>query len=315
MRFSVAEIASRFEDAFAGAGPAWSLVRYFSPDVMVAASSEESFRTGDFQLVLGELHPTNTLSWSCFASQHPRMEELMRNVERDTRSQLVFIPQFPKKSWVQRMNVSLVPPHFVRFEIVEQAPGEPRCRSLPAAAVVIERQGDRLVARTRDGQTSFDAFELFGLALTQQCTRILGSMFPLDRHAPRISLGDLVVARERWRLPVSELDFPAIQEPADRFLAARRWARRHGLPRFCFYRAPGETKPVFLDLDSPIYVDVLARLARARGQGSPDGGGDLLISEMLPGIDQAWLSDHEGNRYTCELRVAALDTGPGVSDR
>ncbi len=311
VHFTVAQIARRFEDAFADVEPAWSLVRYFSPDVMVAASSEESFRAGDFQLVLGELHPTNTLSWSCFASQHPRIEELLGNVERDMESYFVLLPQFSKTVWVQRMNISLVPSHFLRYELVEQAPSHRQCRPLPAAGVVIEHQGDQLVARTRDGKTSFDVIELFGLQLTQRCTRILGSMFHLDRHAPRMSLDDLVIARERWCFTDSEMEFPAIQNPADRFLVARRWARQHGLPRFCFYRAPGESKPVYLDLDSPIYVDILARLARARGKGT-DGEKSLVISEMLPRIDQAWLSDHEGNRYTCELRLAALEKQPST---
>jgi hypothetical protein len=307
VHFKVAQIASRFDDAFDNAGPAWSLVRYFSPDVMVAADSEESFRAGDFQLVLGELHPTNTLSWSCFASQHPRFEELLGNLERDMESHVVLMPQLPKTTWVQRMNISLVLPHFLRCELVEQAPSCPPCRSLPAAGVVVELQGDRLIARTRDGETRFDAIELFGLQLTEHCARFLAAMFPLDLHSPRMTFDDLVITRERWRFAVSEMEFPAIREPADRFLAARRWARRHGLPRFCFYRAPGEMKPVYLDLDSPIYVDILARLARARVDG-PEGGGDLVVSEMLPGIDQAWLSDHQRHRYTCELRLAALET-------
>ncbi|MEA2562155.1 MAG: hypothetical protein QOH06_3659 [Acidobacteriota bacterium] len=308
VRLTVAQIAGRFEDAFGDAGPAWSLVRYFSPDIMIAASSEESFRAGSYQLVVGEIHPTNTLSWSCFASQHLCIEELLRNLEHDMQSHPVLVPQLPKTTWVQRMNISLVLPRFLRYELAEQPPGHPQCRSLPAAGVVIERQGDRLSARTRDGRIGFNAIELLGLQLTEHCARILASMFPLDRHSPRMTLDDLVIARERWRFPVSELEFAALQDPTERFLATRRWARRHGLPRFCFYRSPREQKPIYLDLDSPIYVDIFARLARACAEG-PYAGRDLLVSEMLPRIDQVWLSDHEGHQYTCELRLAALDTG------
>jgi hypothetical protein len=33
---------------------------------------------------------------------------------------------------------------------------------------------------------------------------------------------------------------------------------------------------------------------------------------MLPGPDDCWLEDSNG-RYTCELRVVAVDTGRGAS--
>ena len=31
---------------------------------------------------------------------------------------------------------------------------------------------------------------------------------------------------------------------------------------------------------------------------------------MLPAPDQLWLTDPDGRRYTCELRVVAVDTRP-----
>jgi hypothetical protein len=35
-----------------------------------------------------------------------------------------------------------------------------------------------------------------------------------------------------------------------------------------------------------------------------------VITEMLPEIDDSWLPDREGNVYTCELRLTALDLAP-----
>jgi len=32
-----------------------------------------------------------------------------------------------------------------------------------------------------------------------------------------------------------------------------------------------------------------------------------VFTEMLPDVEQSWLPDAEGRRYTCELRMVALD--------
>ena len=58
----------------------------------------------------------------------------------------------------------------------------------------------------------------------------------------------------------------------------RRWARAAGLPRRFFARVPGETKPLCVDLDSPLLVEAFARMA-----GATAGEGPLRLSEMLPG--------------------------------
>lgn len=304
---TVAEIAGRFGAAFGDVRPAWSLARYFSPDVMIAARGEAAFRAGEFQLVLGEIHASNTLSWSSFVSQHPLPESLLANVERDMGDGPVVMPQLDKEYFTQRNNVSLVPPGFYRYELAEQAPSRPSCRPLPAAAVVVERDGHRLTARTRDGRLSFPAIELFGLQLTEECSRLLGRALPVRRHQPRLTLDGLVIARERWRFGRAELDLAAARDPAQRFLATRRWARGQRLPRFCFYRAAGEDKPCYLDLASPLYVDLFCRLVRtavAAGGGREDE--TLVVEEMLPTIEDTWLTDAAGHRYACELRMVGV---------
>ena len=83
------------------------------------------------------------------------------------------------------------------------------------------------------------------------------------------------------------------------FAAVRSWARAHGLPRWLFARIPEETKPVFVDLASPIYVEMFARIARR--------GTTLTCSEMLPDLDDTWIPDVQGRTYTGELRVVAVD--------
>ncbi|HVY49714.1 MAG TPA: lantibiotic dehydratase, partial [Minicystis sp.] len=121
---------------------------------------------------------------------------------------------------------------------------------------------------------------------------------PRSPHTPRITIDDVIVHRESWTFRSEDVPFAGERDAVSRFAAARRWAREHGMPRFCFYRASQEGKPCFVDFESPIYVDVLAKLARAAKS--------VTVSEMLPTPDACWLSDGP-HRYTSELRLVAVD--------
>jgi hypothetical protein len=132
-----------------------------------------------------------------------------------------------------------------------------------------------------------------------------------------------VIARETWQFPADQLDFAATSDEAVRFAAARAWWRRESLPAQVFVKVPGETKPFFVDFTSPPYINILAKAVRRLQAGTPgpqapsrsavagekadDAVPVVQVSEMLPGLDQLWLSDHEGNRYTSECRVVAVD--------
>jgi hypothetical protein len=69
-----------------------------------------------------------------------------------------------------------------------------------------------------------------------------------------------------------------------------------------------EDKPVYVDFDSPILVDNLAKIIRrTMDQGAADA--TIAITEMLPTIEQAWLRDAAGQRYTSEFRIVTVDRG------
>jgi hypothetical protein len=36
-------------------------------------------------------------------------------------------------------------------------------------------------------------------------------------------------------------------------------------------------------------------------------GASITVSEMIPGLEQVWLPDASGGRYTSELRIVAVD--------
>ena len=216
------------------------------------------------------------------------------------------------------MAPGFVLPRFYRFKLSDEPLDHAASGDLPAGEVVVFETPEKIMARTRDGRLSFDAIDLIGAHLTNECSTILGSLLAPAAHWPRITVDDVVISRERWRFAASDPELGAIRDAGERFLAVRRWARAHGLPRFCFYKFSHEPKPCYLDFDSPIYVDIFVKMLRAAlrdptkdhsntagrpGVAPPPRSDSFSISEMLPRVDQAWLTDAEGNRYTCELRT------------
>jgi hypothetical protein len=175
----------------------------------------------------------------------------------------------------------------------------------------VEDLGKGLIARTRDGEHSFDVVEMFDTVFSYLTINHFRILHPAA-HTPRVTIDDLVVCREAWRFLPSEISFAFVKDEAERFVAARRWVREQGMPRFTFVKVPVELKPLFLDFESPTYVDIFAkyvRLSEERGFAQQS----ITISEMLPAIDQAWLPDAEGNLYTSEFRIISVDRGSRAS--
>ena len=73
-----------------------------------------------------------------------------------------------------------------------------------------------------------------------------------------------------------------------------------------FCRFTGEIKPIYADLTSLASIDLLARsVRRSRRKGRRRR--EAHVVEMLPALDQAWLTDAQGQRYASELRMVAVD--------
>jgi hypothetical protein len=294
-------------EAFNAPGPGWESARYHSPDIMIAAESEEQIQRGDFNFVMGEIHVgINTLGLSFFLEQHPSPEDLFRAIELDLPAPRV-VAVAPKHTQfaTARTHVALVSPKDYRLEFALDSYRIPQSRTLPIGSLVIENCGDRLVARTRDRQVQFDLVEVLADALTG----LISSRFkllPSRRHSPRINFDRLVVARESWSFSASEISFAYHRDERERFLAARRWARLQRMPRFIFVKSPVEVKPVYIDLESPIYVDLLAKTVR-RTVENDSADSVIVFVEMLPTHKQAWLPDAEGQRYTSEFRIVTVD--------
>ena len=131
-------------------------------------------------------------------------------------------------------------------------------------------------------------------------------LLPEMQHSPRVTIDQLVVRRESWRFAPADLPFAFEESEVRRFVGARRWARAHGVPRFAYMRSSLEVKPIYIDFESPVAVNIFAKMVR-RAKEHISGTASLKFSEMLPTLEETWLTDVVGNRYTSEIRLVAVD--------
>lgn len=301
------ELRPRVQEQFNASDSGWKSAIYHSPDLMIAAESVDAIRRGDYQLVLGEMHASvNTLRPAFFSEHHPSPSDLNRYFQLDQ----IFpraVPLIPKSLWpakTARLLPVLITPQDFRIEFVPEPNSIPPSQVLPCGTLVVEDCGGELVVRTRDGRLRFDPLEVFSDTPTLSAInsfKVLAS----DRHTPRVTIDKLVVSRELWTFTPDEISCAYEKTDSARFIAARRWAQAHGIPRFAFMKATIETKPVFVDFDSPIYVNIFSKIVR-RARGTKEA--QIAVSEMLPTPDQVWLPDAAGRHYTSELRVVAVDS-------
>jgi hypothetical protein len=307
VRFTATRLKEKVENRFPAGSPGWVLARYHSPDIMIAAASDEAIKRGDYLMVMGELHiAVNTQTAELFLAQHPSREALIRNIEIDLpETRLAPVLSKRMEGIALRTRRSTVLPNDFRVALssdsFDSAPGS----VTPISAMVVEYRRGNLSVSTHDGKNRFDIVEAFGELLSSWLVNYF-HILPPQEHVPRVMINRLVIVRETWSPEASELAFAREKEESQRFLQARKFARSHGMPRFVFVKTPVERKPFYVDFDSPIYVNIFARLARK----TVDQIGErtrIVVTEMLPGTDQVWLRDKEGNRYTSELRIVAVD--------
>jgi hypothetical protein len=301
--YDVDRAALLARDVFPGDRRVWGLALQFSPDVLISAESPEAFARGELSGVLGEMHGGNTLHSVALLAQHPAVDDLRAALAHDTSGTPVVFRQLPKSAWIVRSSPLLVLPTFYRFEIGDDLASLPACRPLPAAMLVAVDDGISVKMRARDGSFSCEAYELFCDRLSYEISGILarGLAHAGAVHTPRIDLGPLTIARERWETTAEAMSFLDETDRSRRFALIRAWARDLGMPRWVFFKTPIEKKPCYLDFDSLVYVDLFAKFVRQ----VRDRTSTITFTAMQPGLDETWLCDGAGNRYTCELRLVA----------
>jgi hypothetical protein len=326
-QFSSAELRPLVEEAFRARGPGWRHARQHSPDLLIRAPSVEAIRAGDYQVVLGEVHlAANTLRTALVVSQHPHPEELRQAMLGDIPEPTV-IPWVPKQREGGKDKNPLgfdVPPTGARLELgllsakdlrlaldPDDPPSDPHATTLLLGYCLVTECDGELSVVTRDGKHRIEIIDFCEIAFSERAVNSF-RLLPPAPYTPRITIDRLIVHRETWRLPLGETGFPAAGTEEERFLLARGFMRRHGMPRHVFVRSPYENKPFFVDFASPAAIEILARACRR----AIEKGGDEIrigISEMVPEPEQCWLPGPGGERYTSEIRFVIVDRSPAAA--
>jgi hypothetical protein len=265
---------------------------------------------GNFLMVLGELHITlNTLSGRCFADQHPDRATLIA-AERADRGprRVITIPANDHPTVTSRTyppSDILGPGELYWSSAITDSFDPPESDTvLPGAAMTVTRRGQDLVVQVMPSGTELDFFEVIGDAMTGALSDAFQPVAPAA-HRPRITIDRFVLSREQWTFQVTDSSWAFAKDEQERYRLARRWRQDHGLPERVFYRVPVELKPTAADFRSIVLVNLLAKNIR---QTQAAGHAQFTVTEMLPDLDQLWLTDRQGRRYSSELRIIAYDS-------
>ncbi|MFI7673230.1 lantibiotic dehydratase [Actinophytocola sp. NPDC049390] len=303
--FTAAELASAAAAAFPAERPGWSAGRLHSPDLQLCATDAAAVERGDYLVVLGELHAAwPTFDCAVFTRWHPDPERLRAALAADLgqhRVRPLYPTTWPRYSGRVAHTLDGATDHQLAFT---GAPGADPARLLPTTAVTVHREpGGGLVAHGPDGRT-WPLIEVFSALLAMHAVdgfKLVGGA----PHTPRITIDRLVVARETWRTTLGETGLGTVTGERERYLAVRRWRRTLGLPERVFVKLAAETKPVYVDLTSPVFACSLCAMVRAAlRDGRPDA---VTVTEVLPDTGDHWLTDADGHRYSSELRLQLLD--------
>jgi hypothetical protein len=279
---------------------------YPSADLQLEAKSIEAVGRGEYRWILAELHPPVALLhhgfyWSC-----PDKAALGQALVQATKNCPSFHFGFFAADFTATTAVRVLDAIPERTSFVAAQRGNPRWRIVPPAEIEVyvdDKNGD-VCLRTRGAREYLGSF-------ARAWVIPLGfHPFHFGRapHMPRLRCGRVIVQRRSWTLTFEELgpgNFTGISR--DLVLAVERLRAEKGWPRYVFIRpseqalrrsgAEGrdkDTKPVFIDLESYLFLEILHRwLTKA---------GELEISEMLPDPDHLLWQETDGRR-SFELRT------------
>jgi hypothetical protein len=269
-----------------------------APDLQIIAADRAALEAGDWQLLLGEIHPDLAIWEHCFLMWCPDPEALaVEYRETGHASAISFGP-------TRELGVHILCRAHERsddwtFLRPLWAPGSD---SLSRAEALVDHTGDDLVVRDRQGRARGSLLHQWRVAGNTHRFEWVGT----GAHSPRLRVGRVIVQRESWRIEPDQALCRAVAEVGpDALLALRALRHDRGWPEEVFVRPElplrhtyhKDAKPILVDFRNPILLEVLSGWMRRYLR--------LRVSEMLPAPEHCWLTDGNG-RYACELRMVAM---------
>lgn len=289
--------------------PKFDEFTYPSADLQLAAKSSQAVAAGDYQWILAELHPPVALLhhgfyWSC-----PDPASLSADLSRTVFEKPSFYFGFSAADFTATTAVRFLDALPDSTYFVAPLRSNARWRTVAPAETEIyvdAGTGDVCLRKISDQQPlgSFARGWLIPLGFHP-------FQFGMAPHMPRLRCGKVIVQRRAWTVTLEELgkgDFTGVSR--DLVLAVERLRGARDLPRFVYIRpteqalrrsgAEGrdkDTKPVFIDLESYLFLEIFHRwLTKA---------GEIEVTEMLPAPDELLWQEPDGRR-TFEMRTLVI---------
>ncbi len=289
--------------------PKFDEYTYPSADMQLSAKSIEAVSRGEYQWILAELHPPVALLhhgfyWSC-----PDKAALSDALSRTIFGRPSFYFGFFAADFTATTTVHLFETPRELSNFVAPQRGNPNWRTIrPADAEVFidDATGDVCLRET-------GSHEYLG-SFARNWIIPLGFhpfQFGMAPHTPRLRCGQVIVQRRAWTVREEELgkgDFTGVSPGL--VLAIERLRMQKNWPRYVYIRPTEQalrrsgvegrdkdTKPVFIDLESYLFLEIFHRWLTKSGE--------LEVTEMLPDADHLCWREQDGRR-TFELRTLIM---------
>jgi hypothetical protein len=286
--------------------PKFDEYTYPSADMQLSAKSAEAVARGEYEWVLAELHPPVALLHHGFYWGCPDKEALGRTLASTTKGRPTFHFGFFAIDFTATTAVRVLDAMPGLTNFVAPQRGDPRWRTIQPAEIdvfVDEASGD-VGLRARASAEYLGSF-------ARAWVIPLGFhpfLFGRSPHMPRLRCGKVIVQRRSWTVGLEELaagNYTGISR--NLVVAIERLRAAKGWPRYIYIRpseqalrrsgAEGrdkDTKPVFIDLESYLFLEIF--------HGWLTKAGELEVSEMLPDPEHLLWQEKDGRR-TFELRT------------
>jgi hypothetical protein len=286
--------------------PKFDEYTYPSADMQISAKSVEAIARGEYEWVLAELHPPVALLHHGFYWACPDKEALGRALASTTKGRPTFHFGFFAIDFTATTAVRVFDamPGLTNFVAAQR--GNPRWRIVPPAEIEVfidEASGD-VGLRLRQSQEYLGSF-------ARAWVIPLGFhpfLFGRTPHMPRLRCGKVIVQRQSWTVALEEMpagNYTGVSR--NLVVAMERLRATKGWPRYIYIRpseqalrrsgAEGrdkDTKPVFIDLESYLFLEIF--------HGWLTKAGELEVTEMLPDPEHLLWREADGRR-TFELRT------------
>jgi hypothetical protein len=270
---------------------------FHSIDFFLAATSYDGIKNGDYEIIIGEIHPSVFLVSQPvaypFCPQSEKMKEDVNNLLKPYKMICVDHPSTYQRSnmnWLDVDNLYEITPS-------NQSSRVSSANTLKTKDLKILEQNQKLIVeeqlngRIEDYATVFP--HLFNKIMFELSSVVLGGELENE-----IYLEDILIKRKSWRIDeeicveLAKLTLPT--ENLDNFNKIDSWRKSKNISQYTFVKIEKEIKPIFVDFKNPFSLDLMIKKLNDKKF--------FTISEMRPHPSELFCADERGS-FLFEVRA------------